>query len=81
MSFDALNALRQAGVVNSKTAQPALDVLSTLSEEETQMLSSLNARLQAAISPEVVAHSEEGDEDAACLVAFSCTTGFSGSLE
>jgi hypothetical protein len=80
MSFNALDTLREAGVINSRTSQPVLDVLSELSEEETQLLSSLNARVRAAAAPEIVAHSEDGEEDAPCYYGFTCGS-FGSALE
>jgi hypothetical protein len=79
MSFNALETLREAGVINSKTSQPVLDVLSELSEEETRLIRSLDARVKAAAAPEIVAHSEDGEEDAPCLLGFTCGS-FGSSL-
>jgi hypothetical protein len=74
MSFNALETLREAGVITAKTSQPVLDVLSELNEDEARLISSLDARIKAAMTPEVVAQSEEGEEDAPCAFAFSCGT-------
>jgi hypothetical protein len=72
MTFNALDALRGAGIINGGTAQPAVDVLSELSEEEVALLLSLNARVKAATEPEIVAHTEDHGEDGPCLFWFSC---------
>jgi hypothetical protein len=72
MSFDALASLRQAGVITANTSPAALDVLSGLSEGEVKFLSSLGTRIKAAMAPEVLAHSEEGNEDTPCLIGMSC---------
>jgi hypothetical protein len=72
MSVNALDALRQAGVVTSRTAQPVLDILAGLNEDEVKFLSSLDARIKAAMTPEVLAHSEDGEEDTPCTFGFSC---------
>lgn len=72
MAYNALDELRRAGVVTPRTSKAALSVLGELSEEEAKFISSLDARIKSAMAPEVVAHSEEGDEDAPCI-GFSCT--------
>ncbi|GLW05832.1 hypothetical protein Misp01_09620 [Microtetraspora sp. NBRC 13810] len=72
MTFNALDALREAGIVHAKTSQAALGVLGELTESEVQFLGSLDARIKAAMKPEVLAHSEEGGEDTPCLAGFSC---------
>ncbi|MGN9844157.1 aroma-sacti cluster domain-containing protein [Nonomuraea sp. H19] len=72
MTFNALDALRAAGIVTAKTSPAALGVLSELSESEVQFLGSLDQRIKAAMRPEVLAHSEEGNEDTPCLAGFSC---------
>lgn len=72
MAFNVLDELRQAGVVTDRTPPATLDVLSDISEDEARFLSSLNARIKAAQTPEVVAHSEEGEEDAPCDGVFIC---------
>ncbi len=72
MAFDALDSLRQAGVVTAKTSPAVADILGGLSESEVQFLSSLDTRIKAAMTPEVLAHSEEADEDTPCLVGMGC---------
>ncbi|GLW12537.1 hypothetical protein Misp01_76650 [Microtetraspora sp. NBRC 13810] len=71
MTFNALDALREAGIVHAKTSPAALHVLAELSESEVQILGSLSARMKEAMKPEVLAHSEEGGEESPC-VAYSC---------
>lgn len=72
MAFDALASLRQAGIVTSNTSPAVVDILSGLSESEVEFLASLDTRIKAAVTPEVLAHSEEADEDTPCLVGMSC---------
>jgi hypothetical protein len=72
MSFNALDALRAAGIVTGKTSPAAIGVLSELNESEVAFLSSLDTRIKAAMRPEVVAHSEEGGEDTPCVAGFTC---------
>jgi len=72
MAHNALDTLREAGVVTARTPEPVLNILSELSEDEARFISSLDARIKAAMSPEVVAHSEDGEEDAPCIVGMSC---------
>jgi hypothetical protein len=80
MAFNALEQLRANGIISSRTSPAAVGVLSTLSEQEVEFLDSLNARIKAATSPAVVAHSDEGDEDSPCLIGMSCG-GFGNHLE
>lgn len=72
MSSNALDTLREAGIVKPNTAPAVVEILSGLNEQEARFLSSLDARIKAAMTPEVIAHSEEGEEDAPCLIGMSC---------
>jgi hypothetical protein len=58
MSFNALDALREAGILDAGTT-PALEELYTnLTPEETRILISAKHRLMA-ILPDVVAHAQD----------------------
>jgi hypothetical protein len=72
VAFNAIEKLRETGIVTTRTSPEAVTVLSTLNESEVDFLDSLNARIKSALAPAVVAHSEEGDEDSPCLVGMSC---------
>jgi hypothetical protein len=74
MTFNALEALSQAGIVTDSTSAPTADVLRGLTEDEATFLSTLNDRMKAAIAPEVISHIEDGDEDIPdpCWVIFIC---------
>lgn len=57
MAFDAVEALRAAGVLGDSVPAEVVESFRSLSRQETELLISLKGRLST-ILPEVVAHSQ-----------------------
>ncbi|MEU4380509.1 MULTISPECIES: StsA-related sactipeptide RiPP [Actinomycetes] len=86
MTFNAADALREAGIIGGSQMSPELEEFcNTLTEQETQVLISTRNRL-VSFFPDVVAHSQEWSEPKATEQGFDaammCACGlWSGSGE
>lgn len=82
MSFDALAALREAGILEPGTAPALEELFAGLTPEETRLLIAAKSRIKDVL-PDVVAHAQdwaapestEGGFDAAMLCACGVWSG------